>query len=206
MRTALGLVVAVWLLAGCGGERRQETAPAQETTSAAPVAPPATPPAGPEAAPAPATPVSQPQIVAIVTAANDADIAAGKLASEKASNAQVKTFAQRMVTDHGASNQQVSALATQLRITPEPNPGSQQIRQTAEQSLASLRGLSGAEFDRAYMANEVAFHEAVLDALTKTLLPSARNAELKALLAQTRGVVESHLNLAKQIQGTLASD
>jgi putative membrane protein len=205
MRTALGVVVVVGLLAGCGGERRREAAPTKETTQAAPVAPPATPPA-PEATPAPATPVTAPQIVAIVTAANDADIAAGKVASEKATNDQVKTFAKRMVTDHGASNQQVSALATQLRITPEPNPGSQQIRETADRSLASLRTLSGAEFDRAYIANEVAFHQAVLDALTKTLIPSARNAELKALLAQTRVVVDSHLNLAKQIQGTLTSD
>jgi putative membrane protein len=63
-----------------------------------------------------------------------------------------------------------------------------------------LKTLSGAAFDKAYIDHEVAYHEAVLNALDKTLIPSAKNAELKALLVKVRPAFVAHLDMAKQIQ------
>jgi predicted outer membrane protein len=67
-------------------------------------------------------------------------------------------------------------------VTPEENPTSQQFRQAGQQNRNALQGMSGAEFDRAYIANEVTYHQTVLDAIDNTLIPNAQNAELRALL------------------------
>ena len=144
------------------------------------------------------------QIAAIVVTANQVDIDAGKLAKTKGHSQEVKDFAQRMVTDHTGVNKSATELVTKLHVTPEPNPTSEHLQQGGEQNLANLKKLSGAAFDKAYIDHEVAYHQAVLDAVDKTLIPSAQNAELKALLVKVRPAFVAHLDMAKQIQGDLA--
>jgi putative membrane protein len=167
------------------------------TAVAAPMPPPA-----PPAAPAAGAP-NDAQIAAIVLAANAVDSIAGELAQQKGTNAAVKQFGQTMVTDHGGVNKQAVALAGRLNLTPEENPTSRQLTQGGEQSRAQLNGLSGAAFDRAYVDHEVEYHQTVLDALDQTLIPNAQNAELKALLQQTRPAVAAHLEMAKNLQTQL---
>jgi putative membrane protein len=116
----------------------------------------------------------------------------------------VKEFAQRMITDHSAVNQQAGELVARLGVTPEESPTSRQLAQGGESARERLSGLSGAEFDRAYLENEVAYHQKVLDAIDGTLIPGAQNAELKGLLEQTRPAVAAHLEHARQLQGSLA--
>jgi putative membrane protein len=191
MRIALILATAALTAACSGGESADETA--QTDT----VAPPAAAPA----APAPA--VTDPQIADIVVAANDVDIAAGEMARTRAADAEVKTFAEKMVTDHTGVNQAASELVGRLGVTPERNATSDGLRQGGEQNRAALEGQSGAAFDRAYIDQEVTYHQAVLDAIDQTLIPGATNAELKALLQQTRPAVDAHLQHARQIQTRL---
>lgn len=62
------------------------------------------------------------QIAAIVVTANQVDIDAGKFAQTRAQSADVKAFAQQMVTDHSAVNQQAADLAAKLKLKPEDNP------------------------------------------------------------------------------------
>lgn len=143
------------------------------------------------------------QIAAIVVTANQVDIDAGKLALTKASAAKVKEFAQLMITDHSGVNQAASDLVTKLHVKPEPGPTSESLKKGGDEKRAGLQKLSGASFDRAYVDNEVAYHQAVLDAVDKTLIPSARNAELKALLVKVRPAFVAHLEHAKQLQATL---
>ncbi|HEV2270692.1 MAG TPA: DUF4142 domain-containing protein [Steroidobacteraceae bacterium] len=147
---------------------------------------------------------TDPQIAAIVVTANQVDIDAGKLAEHKAHAAAVKAFAKRMVTDHTGVNKAAVGLAQKLHLTPESNPTSASLKQGGEQNLATLRGLSGKAFDKAYIDHEVAYHQAVLDAVDKVLIPSAQNAQLKALLVKVRPAFVDHLHHAKMIQSTLA--
>ncbi len=156
------------------------------------------------AAPAAGAP-GDPEIAHIVVTANTIDIDAGRLAGDKATNEQVKQFAQRMITDHTAVNEQASALAQRLNVTPADNATSQSLKTSADQAMQSLQGKSGAEFDRAYIDHEVTYHQQVLDAIDNTLIPSAQNAELKALLEQTRPAIAAHLEMARQIQTSLSS-
>jgi putative membrane protein len=146
---------------------------------------------------------TDPQIAAIVVTANQVDIDAGKLALSKAKSPDVKTFAQLMVTDHSGVNKAATELVQKLHVTPESNPTSQSLQQGGDDNLAALSKLSGSAFDRAYVAHEVAYHQAVLNAVDTTLIPSAQNAELKALLVKVRPAFVAHLEHAKRLQDEL---
>jgi putative membrane protein len=141
---------------------------------------------------------------AIVVAANQVDIDAGELARKSAASADVKQFAQLMITDHGNVNKAAVELVTRLKVTPEDNPTAQSLKKGGEDNLANLKTLHGAAFDKAYIDHEVAYHEAVLSALDKTLIPNAKNQELKALLVKVRPAFVAHLDHAKQLQASLA--
>ena len=147
---------------------------------------------------------SDPQIAAIVVTANQVDIDAGKLAEHKAHAAEVKAFAKRMVTDHTGVNQAAVALAGKLHLTPESNPTSESLKQGGEQNIAALEKLHGKAFDKAYIDHEVAYHQAVIDAMDKVLIPGAQNPQLKALLVKVHPAFVDHLEHAKHIQSMLA--
>jgi putative membrane protein len=147
--------------------------------------------------------INDAQIASIVVTANQVDIDAGKLAATKAANAEVKKFADLMVTDHTGVNKQAVALVTKLKVTPQDNDTSKSLKTGGDQNLDTLRGLSGAAFDKAYVDHEVAYHQAVLDAVDKTLIPNASNAELKALLVKVRPAFVAHLEHAKHVQASL---
>jgi putative membrane protein len=143
------------------------------------------------------------QIAAIVVTANQVDIDAGKLAQSKSGNQEVKAFAQRMVTDHTGVNKSATELVTRLKVKPEENPTSTSLKKGGDDTLKRLKGLKGTEFDKAYIDNEVTYHQTVLDAIDKTLIPSAKNEELKALLVKVRPAFVAHLEHAKQLQTSL---
>lgn len=186
---ALGLTAGVIL--GFVACAKQEAPP--DTTASAPPPPPAT-----------AAAINDAQIAHIAVTANAIDSTAGELAKQKGSTKAVKDFAQIMVTDHGGVNQQAVALATKLGVTPEDNDVSRTLKSGADANIANLQSLTGAAFDKAYIDHEVSYHQAVLDALDKTLVPGSQNAELKGLLQNVRPAFVAHLDHAKKVQAGLA--
>jgi putative membrane protein len=143
------------------------------------------------------------QIADIVVTANQVDIDAGKWAESHAASADVKSFAQLMVTDHAAVNKSATDLAGRLHLTPEDNATAQSLKKGGEDNVAHLKTLSGAAFDRAYVEHEVAYHEAVLSAIDDTLIPNATNADLKALMVKVRPAFVAHLDHARHLQAQL---
>ena len=148
--------------------------------------------------------VNDAQIASIVVTANQVDVDAGKLAQSQSTNPEVKKFAQQMVTDHTGVNKQAVALATKLKVTPEDNDTSRALKAGGEKNVTALKAMKGAAFDKAYVDHEVAYHQQVLDAIDKTLIPGAKNVELKALLVKVRPAFVAHLEHAQHIQSTLA--
>jgi putative membrane protein len=146
---------------------------------------------------------SDAQIAHIVVTANQVDIDAGKLAESSGQSADVKAFGKRMVTDHSGVNKEAVALVKKLGVTPEDNPTSESLKKGGEDNLKNLKSLKGAAFDKAYVDHEVAYHQQVLDAVDKVLIPNAKNGELKALLVKVRPAFVAHLDHAKQIQSKL---
>jgi putative membrane protein len=146
---------------------------------------------------------TDPQIAHIAYTAGVIDITAAKQALKKSSNKEVKSFAEDMVRDHEAVNKQALALVKKLKVTPEDNDTSKTLSKNAADKLAELAKLNGAAFDKAYVANEVAYHKAVDSALETTLIPSASNAELKSLLQTGLKIFEGHEQHAEHVAASL---
>lgn len=197
------MALALVALAGCGKKGAAPapaTAPAPRPAAAPanaaprPSAAPAT--SAPRPAPANSAPLTDANIAAIVVAANEADIGYGRLAAARSSNARVKQFADQMQKDHGGVNTLATQLVTRLRLTPQDNAVSLDLRDQAEAVRDTLRELDGPELDRFYAENEVRYHASLLETIEGTLVPSARNAELRALLEQVVPTVRAHFKLA----------
>ena len=125
---------------------------------------------------------SDAEIAHIAYTAGQIDIAAARQALAKSKNAEVRRFAQTMLRDHQAVEDQALALVKKLGVSPADNGTSQALTRQAAETHAKLDKLRGAAFDRAYIRNEAAYHGTVNGALKTALIPSADNAELKGLL------------------------
>jgi putative membrane protein len=147
--------------------------------------------------------LTDPQIAHIAYTAGVIDIAAAKQALAKTSNKDVKQFAEDMVRDHEAVNKQALDLVKKLKVTPEDNDTSKSLSKNAAAKLAELAKLKGADFDKAYVANEVAYHKAVDSALETSLIPSASNAELKGLLQTGLKIFQCHEQHAEHVAAEL---
>jgi putative membrane protein len=139
------------------------------------------------------------QIAHIAYTAGSIDIAAGKQALTKSHSKAVRAFAQEMVRDHTAVNDQALALVKKLGVTPQDNPTSQALSKDAAAKLATYADLKGKAFDKAYVANEVAYHQTVNGALERTLIPGAQNAELKSLLQTGLKLFTEHQHHAEHL-------
>ncbi len=150
-----------------------------------------------------ATDLSDPEVAHVAVTANSIDIDLAKLAQSRVRNHDVRQFATTMITDHSAVNQQAAALAGRLGVTPKDNPVSQSLLAGAADARAAIEKLQGVAFDRAYIEREVAYHQAVLDALDGLLIPTTTNAELKQLLVDVRPAFVAHLQHAKRLDTSL---
>jgi putative membrane protein len=143
------------------------------------------------------------QIAHIAYTAGQLDIAAGKQALAKSKDKAVRDFAQEMVRDHTAVNDKALALVKKLGVTPQDNPTSQGLTKDANAKLATLAKLNGKAFDKAYVDNEVAYHKTVNGALSSTLIPNAKNGELKALLQTGLTLFTEHQHHAEHVAASL---
>jgi putative membrane protein len=140
-----------------------------------------------------------PTIVAIFDAANTADMETGALAEQQGSSREVRDFGAMLVRDHGAVRQQGRDLAAKLGVTPTPPKDDQSAKDHAA-AMARLRGLKGAEFDRAFLQHEAAFHQAVISAVQSTLLPAIDNQELKTMVEKVAPAFQAHMRMAQELE------
>jgi putative membrane protein len=207
MTRSVALFMLVTAVAACAKKEASRAADTTrvDTTSAAPaMGPGAAADTGAAATTASAAPMTDPNIVFILHAANSADSARGKLAESKGTSPEVKSFGKLMVGEHHALNQQGDALAKKLNVTPVA-PANDQSEAQARMEMDSLTALAkGAAWDKAYIAYEIGYHQAVKDIATKALA-QAQNAELKALITKAAPVIQAHLDKAQAIQTKLGS-
>lgn len=147
--------------------------------------------------------LTDPQIAHIAYTAGVIDVTAAKQAIKKSKNKAVVSFAKDMVRDHEAVNKQALALVKKLKVTPEDNDTSRTLTKQAAAKQAELAKLKGAAYDKAYAANEVAYHKAVIGALESLLIPSSSNAELKGLLQTGVKIFQGHLEHAEHVAAEL---
>lgn len=156
-------------------------------------------PAAPKAA---AQALNDATIVAIFDAANTYDIETGLLGSRKGSSKEVRAVGASLERDHKAVRQQGRDLAKKLGVTPTP-PAVNPFAAQHAKALTDLKALSGPAFDKAFLDHEIAYHQAVIDAVTKTLLPAIQNAELKAFVEKVAPAFQAHLDMCKAARAQL---
>jgi len=191
----LGNGSRVLIAAALGCKKDKGATPAADTTAMAPVVPDTTP-----AAPK----LDDATIVGIFDSANTFDIEASQLALQKSKNADVRKLATQFMNDHKTVRQQGRDLAKKLNVTPTP-PASSPLGQQHAAAMADLNGKTGADFDKAYAANEVKYHQTVIDAVTGTLLPAIQNTELKDFVQKVAPAFQAHLQAAQLLQTKLGA-
>lgn len=137
-------------------------------------------------------------ILAVFDQANAVDVFTGRLGAKRGSSEEVRALGRMVATDHVAVQQMGRDLARKLRVTPTPPDNDTSVADYAR-TVALLQSKSGADFDKAYLQYEVAFHQSVVDAIKDTLLPAATNAELRKLLTTVLPGFERHLAATKAV-------
>lgn len=149
--------------------------------------------------------LSDAQIASIVVTANQIDIDYGKLALEKSTNSIAKKYAQTMIDDHGDIIESATELVGKLGVTPDDdNDVTKSLLDGQKEVMSKLKGAEGADFDKAYIDNEVSYHKSVIDAVKNVLIPQADNEELKQALVDVSPLLEHHLEMAKEDQKKIA--
>lgn len=143
-------------------------------------------------------PLDDPTIVAIFDAANTWDMETGTLAVKKGSTQAVRDFGKQLTGDHQMVRQQGRDLATKLHVTPTP-PANFGMAADHEAAMKRLSSLSGREFDRAFLEHEVAYHKAVLDAVTTTLMPALKSQDVKDLVNKVAPAFNAHMVAAQNL-------
>ncbi len=144
-------------------------------------------------------PLSDEQIALIAEGLSSGEIEQAKLAQTKATDTQVKSFAQKMIEHHGRSNRQLGALKTKKAESSLAST----LARDSKLTMDMLTQANGADFDRAYVQAQVDGHQKALDTLQKRLLPEAGNAALKSHLQKLKPMIEQHLAQARAIQSAL---
>jgi putative membrane protein len=141
-------------------------------------------------------------ILAHLSSTDEAEIREAQMAQQKASHAQVKAFAKKLETEHQAHLKKGTTLAQQIGATPNPSTRADAAKDHADMA-DDLEGKTGAEFDRAFIDNQIDAHEKAIAMLRDQFLPAAKNAQLRTDIQQTIPKMEAHLATARQLKQQL---
>lgn len=194
---AISLLASTLLLISYSCKKTIEQPASIETTTETTATPEVATPA-----PEPAK-LTDPEIASIAVTANQIDVDYAEIALKKSTNKAVTDFAKTMAKDHKAVIDQAVALAKKLNVTPQDNSTTQSLLKGATDVKAKFETKSAADFDKAYVENEVEYHKAVISVVENDLIPNATNPELKALLESALPLFKEHLAHAQMVQKSL---
>lgn len=133
-----------------------------------------------------------------IAQANMAEVTAGKIALDKASSSEVKSFAQMMIDDHGKGLDETTKIAAAKNITLPSEPDAAHKKMAAD-----LQNLSGAAFDKAYAKNAGVLDHTKVHAALKNDIANAKDPEIKALVTKLEPIVAQHLEMAKKLDASI---
>ncbi|MFL5605492.1 MAG: DUF4142 domain-containing protein [Gemmatimonadaceae bacterium] len=143
--------------------------------------------------------------IALLLATNSVDLAYARVGASRGTHRDVKALAKRMSTEHALLNETLNKLIARLDVAPRDDDVVRLLREQSNVRRDSLRALTGREFDSAYVANEVRYHQEVLTAIDRVFLPSAQRPALREYVSNLRPVISTHLAHAERVQATLAA-
>jgi putative membrane protein len=147
-----------------------------------------------------ATAFRDPEVAMVLGVSNLVQVREGNVARDRASSKAVKDFASMMASEHALSASKTQNALAKKEIPSADSDLSRKIDADSGKTVASLRGLSGADFDRAYMDRTIAFHRSLIDTIDKTLKPAAKNKVVITAIDETRTAEQKHLEKAEEIR------
>ena len=142
--------------------------------------------------------LNDPTIVAIFDAANTWDIETGAMGAARGTSKEIREFGKMLAYDHRTVRKQGRDLAAKLHVTPTP-PKNFAMAKDHAVAVAKLKAAKGKAFDRVFLEHEVAYHKAVIDAVTTTLLPALQNVDVKALVTKVAPAFQAHMVAAQTL-------
>jgi putative membrane protein len=162
------------------------------------------PPEAPQAATGTTTTTSSTSAVGdtfgALRAIHTAEVDLGSMAQKKATDPRVRAFATKVVNDHTTRMKKDDKIMAGLGISPTDNPVSQQISASADQEKARLDALSGADFDRAYIDEQIKYYRSAIDTFDKDLLPNVRDPQIRSRVEEARSRANDHLKEAQDLR------
>ena len=178
--------------------KNSDTLAAMDTTAKSAAATPI-----PDTTAAPTAVLTDVNIVALLDEANAGDSAMGKLASTKGTSAAVKEFGRDMARDHHKLREAGQSVAKKENLAPQA-PSNDTLATAAAKMQDNMTSMAkGKDWDKAYIDNEVAVHQSVLN-LLQTASTAAQDTSLKALITKAQPTIQAHLEKAQSIQSKLA--
>jgi len=138
-------------------------------------------------------------------AIHTAEIEHGNLAMQKATNKEVRDFAEKVIDDHRARMQKEARTMSALGVSPRDNSVSMQIKSAAAEQTTKLSALSGPDFDREYVDQQINYYRMVLDTFDRDLLPNVRDPQIKSQVEEARQRANDHLKAAQDLRLKLAN-
>lgn len=142
-------------------------------------------------------PAPDEKFVQDAVAGGKTEVQLGNIAAERGANPEVRSFGRRMSRDHAGLNDQLNRILTEQGIT-EPGATEKTTR-----SSGALEGVSGPDFDRAYMSDMVNDHKNDITEFKKEAA-EGRDPEIRTWAAQTLPALEDHLKMAEQTESNVS--
>lgn len=155
----------------------------------------------------PAKLMSEPEALAIAKLVQEIEVQSGELAQEKAKEAIVKTHGQQSKQDHQGLKQAIENFEKKADVTPQASPLSRNLEVKWKAQLAELEAIEdGKQFDRAYINQQIQFHQEALKLMGSTVKPNAKSRELKEIAAKTEVSMKGHLEHALYTKKTFSNE
>lgn len=129
-----------------------------------------------------------------------AEVKLGELAKQKGTSQAVKEFGERMVTDHGKANQELTTIAAGKNAVPRS-----EFTHKENSTFEKLQKASGKDFDKAYAAAMVKDHKEDVKEF-KEAAQDLKDPELRAFAAKTLPVLEEHLKMAQDMESAVKKE
>ncbi len=143
------------------------------------------------------------EIAHVAYTADLIDIRYAHLALALSENPAIHEFANTMIRDHEAVNEQALALLAKLDAQPQDNFLSKQLTKRSKELVVEMSELRGANFDRFYAKNELAYHQAVNNLVENAFIPNIENPEVKALFEAGLQIFKAHEKHAEMMVRSL---
>lgn len=143
-------------------------------------------------------------IASVYRTINQGQIQVSELARTRASNPEVRRYAEMMITDHSSASKSLDDFVGRAAVkVNDDNELSRRLKSDGDTTMQNLRQLRGADFDRLYIDNQITAHQQALDTFDRLLVPNASNAELRTLITNVRPTFQTHLDQAKKVRAQL---